>query len=144
MKGAARLWETLLSALVMAAAVAIAASCFVKADDLSKTAYAQDLALGRVQAAADILSSTDGDLNAVWTFFGCGAGSGVLVVPFDNGMEPVQDGDPDYVLVCDPVATDGYLVTCPVLMARMSDGEEIFGVTASWQKGGQDAFYGYE
>lgn len=138
MKGAARLWETLLSALVMAAAVAIVASCFVKADNLSKTAYAQDLALGRVQTAADILSSSNGDLDAVREFFGCGTGDGVLLVPFDSEMNACRDDDCVYVLACGPVAMDGHLSTCPVLMVRMPDGEEIFGVTASWQKGAQD------
>ena len=139
MKGAARLWETLLSALVMAAAVAIAAACFVKADGLSRTAYAQDLSLGRVQAAADILSSTGGDLDAVGSFFGRGTGNGTLLVPFDGEMEPCADDGAEYILVCGPVTVFDGFSTCQVLMVRMPDGEEIFGVTASWQEGGQDA-----
>lgn len=134
MRGAARLWETLLAALVMALAVAIAASCFVTAGRLSQDAYAQDLALGRVQAAADILSATGGDLYAVRDFFGVGSGTGTLLVPFDEDMETCT-GEGAYVLVCGPSGSLDGLGTCGVTMARMADGEIIFGVTASWQEG---------
>lgn len=135
MRPAARLWEALLSALAMALATAVAASCFSAASGLSREAYVQDLGLGRVQSAADVLSATGGDLDAVAGFFGAGsADGGMLDVPFDGEMEPCSTGGA-YVLSCGPVAADGGMGTCPVSL-RSAGGHEVFSVTASWQEGG--------
>lgn len=133
MRPQSRLWETLMSAAVMALAAAIAAACFVRAAGLSRQAYAQDLGLGRVQAAADILSATGGGLDAVAGFFGSGdASGGVLDIYLDGGMD-VCDGGGTYVLSCGPVDFSGGVGTCPVRLSG-TDGTEVFSVTASWQE----------
>lgn len=134
MKRMNRLWETMLSAVAMAAAVAIAAVCFVKATELSRSAYAQDTGLGRVQAAADMLSATSGDLGALGEFFGGEEENGVLAVRFDGDMRalPWDREGGTYILYCGPVSRGDDIGTCPVILEHVPDGAPVFGVTASW------------
>lgn len=140
MRPQSRLWETLMSAAVMALATAIAAACFVRAAGLSRQAYAQDLGLGRVQAAADVLSASGGDLDAVSDFFGAGSvRDGVLRICLDGGMDVCGGDAGEYVLSCGPVDFSGGVGTCPVSLSR-ADGTEVFSVTASWQ----EVPYGHE
>lgn len=139
MRPQSRLWETLMSAAAMALAAAIAAACFVRAAGLSRQAYAQDLGLGRVQAAADVLSASGGDLDAVAGFFGSGdASGGVLDIYLDGRMDACGNGG-TYILSCGPVDFSGGVGTCPVSLSRAA-GMEVFSVTASWQ----EVLYGHE
>lgn len=134
---AGRLWEVLSTGAIAAAAIAIAASCFVRADSLSRKAYAQDVTLGRAQAVCDVLSGTCGDMGAVAGYLGTGHhdGSGVFTSWLDGSGTPCGQEVAEYVLSCGPATRDGLMGFADVWVCDGS-GAEVIRFTASWQEEG--------
>lgn len=133
MKNMGTLYGILITAAFMALASTVSLACLAKADDASRSAYAQDVAVGDVQTAADLVSAHRGDMSAAADTLGGEIRNGVLVAMYDADMQRIRDGEAVYVLEAGPACPDGLLGSCPVRVYRAKDGGTVFGVTATWQ-----------
>jgi hypothetical protein len=130
------LMEQLVMLTVFALAAAVCVQAFVLADRLSQTGAARDQAVIAAERAAEIWKSCGGDTASAAAGYG-GTAEGVRwQIFYDKNWNRVESGDATaYTVSLTGCADSGLLRTARIEAAPAGDGEALFTLTVSCQRG---------
>ncbi len=134
------LMEQLVMLAVFALAAALCLQAFVKSDQLSRRAEAQDRAVALCQSAAEVIRANGGDLPAaaaaLGLTYGAYAGESLDFEAHYNGDWTLSNTrEYDYCLRAERVeAGIAGLGRAKIWVVKTADGSTVFELEAAWQE----------
>lgn len=127
------LMEQLVMLLVFALAAALCLQVFVFSAQTSRWCEARDRAVTEVQNAAEIVKASRGDLHQCASMLGGTADEQVWQIRYDDSWN-ISETDAAYQLTITAMPTQYAALGSAQILAKTESGEELFGVTVSWQE----------
>lgn len=126
------LMEQVIMILVFAVAAALCLQAFAWAQQRSGDNAARDQAMIRLESAAEVLKSANGDMEKASEYFGVYQ-NGVWNVRYDENWTEVAEGGV-YSLSAEPSETDDPLLGEASLRVTDAEGESLGALRVAWQE----------
>ena len=127
------LMEQLVMLLVFALAAALCLQVFVFSAQTSRWCEARDQAVTQVQNAAETVKASNGDLRRCASLLGGTADDRTWRIGYDENWN-ISETEADYQLIITALPTEYAALGSAEVLATTEAGEELFGVTVSWQE----------
>ncbi len=127
------LMEQLVMLLVFALAAALCLQVFVFSAQTSRWCEARDHAVTEVQNAAEMVKVSRGDLRQCASMLGGTADDHTWQIGYDENWN-ISTTNADYQLIITSLPTQYAALGSAEVLAKTETGEELFGVTVSWQE----------
>ena len=127
------LMEQIIMLLVFALAAALCLQMFVLSGQMSRRLEKQDRAVTLVQNTAETVKLCGGDAEEYAKLLSAEEQDGIFAVGYDAEWNHVSAEHAEYLITVEQTSAEGDLLGTAEVSA-VQDGEELFGVTISWQE----------